>query len=154
MELSAGIAGKQTVAAAERRGRADSGISQVLSINALRAFHPLLLHSSPLSLKGGTVSHFSINARILRRFAFGNYFLLVSPRITRFAAILTLDRVRIINRKSFEVAENPHLESLLSHIKVVKDRVRGVVHVKHTGGKFLDQSRTSLVMPLMPTAVP
>lgn len=31
------------------------------------------------------------------------------------------------------MADNPHLESLMSQIKVVKDRVRGVVHGKHTG---------------------
>ncbi len=31
------------------------------------------------------------------------------------------------------VEDKPHLESLTSQIKVVKDRVRGVVHRKHTG---------------------
>ena len=31
------------------------------------------------------------------------------------------------------MAGNPHLESLTSQLKVVKDRVRGVVHRKHTG---------------------
>ena len=31
------------------------------------------------------------------------------------------------------MAENSHLASLMSQIKIVKDRVRGVVHRKHTG---------------------